>query len=265
MPVTHIALNGAAGAMGRRIICLLEDTPDCELTAAMERPGHPDLGRDAGELAGRGPVAIELSSELTADADVLVDFSAPAAAVERATECAGRGMALLVGTTGLSGEQRQAIERLSDTVPVLIASNLSMGVNLLFRLAEEAASALPDGYDVEIVETHHHRKKDAPSGTALTLAEGICAALGRDPADVLCYGRQGAVGARSEREIGIHAVRGGDIVGEHTVILAGEGERLEITHRATSRDIFARGAIRAARFLASREAGAYTMRDVLGL
>jgi 4-hydroxy-tetrahydrodipicolinate reductase len=263
MATTRIALNGAAGAMGRRIICLLEEDPRCELAAALERPGHPELGRDAGELAGRGVLGVGLSADMQAEADVLVDFSAPAAAVARAIECAGKGMAVLVGTTGLTPDQRQAIERLADDVPVLIASNMSLGVNLMFRLAAEAAAALPEGYDIEIVEAHHHRKKDAPSGTALTLAERICEALGRDPHEALCYGRQGAVGARPEGQIGIHAVRGGDIVGEHTVILAGEGERLEITHTATSRDIFARGAIRAAAFLASREAGLYTMRDVV--
>lgn len=264
MAATRLALNGAAGAMGRRIICLLAEDAGCKLAVALERPGHPDLGRDVGELAGRGEVGVPLSTELHAKADVLVDFSAPAAAVERATECAGRRMAVLVGTTGLSEPQRGAIEGLAEAVPVLIASNMSLGVNLLFRLAAQAAAALPEGYDIEIVEAHHHRKKDAPSGTALTLAERICEALGRQPAEVLCYGRQGAVGARPAGEIGIHAVRGGDIVGEHTVILAGEGERLEITHRATSRDIFARGAIRAAAFLASRQAGLYAMRDVVG-
>lgn len=263
MAATRIALNGAAGAMGRRIICLLEGDPDCELAAALERPGHPELGRDAGVLAGREAIGVDLSADLHAQADVLVDFSAPAATTERAAECAKRGMAVLVGTTGLSDDQRGRIEQLAENVPVLIASNMSLGVNLLFRLAAEAAAALPDGYDIEIVEAHHHRKRDAPSGTALTLAERICEALGREPNEVLRYGRQGAVGARPETEIGIHAIRGGDIVGEHTVLLAGEGERLEITHRATNRDIFARGAIRAAGLLASREAGLYRMRDVL--
>jgi 4-hydroxy-tetrahydrodipicolinate reductase len=172
-------------------------------------------------------------------------------------------MGILIGTTGLDEGQRGQIEGLADRVPVLIASNMSLGVNLMFRLAAEAATALSEGYDIEIIEAHHHRKKDAPSGTALTLAERICEALGRQPADALCYGRQGAVGARPQGEIGIHAVRAGDLVGEHTVILAGEGERLEITHRATSRDIFARGAIDAAAFLASRKAGSYSMRDVV--
>ncbi len=262
--MTTIAVNGAGGAMGRRIICLAAENEGCQVVAALERPDHPDLGKDAGALAGVGPLGVALSAELTAEADVLVDFSAPEAAVARAKECAGRGIAVLIGTTGLSAEQRAQVEGDAATkVPVLIAPNMSLGVNLLFRLAEDAARALPVGYYVDIIEVHHRRKKDAPRGTAMELARRTCRALGRDPADVLCYGRRGLAGPRRREEIAIHAVRGGDIVGDHTVVFAGEGERIELTHRAGSRDIFARGAIRAALFLAGKGPGVYSMEDVL--
>lgn len=258
-----VAVSGAAGAMGRRIIGLLRETEGCQLVAALERPGHPDLGKDAGLLAGGGALGVTLSAELHGKPDVLVDFSAPEGAVARARECAQQRVALVVGTTGLSAEQFSGIERAAARVPVLIAPNMSPGVNLLFRLAEDAAGVLGDGYDVEIVEVHHRRKKDAPSGTAMELARRICRALSRDPETDLCYGRHGLAGPRRPAEIGVHAVRGGDVVGDHTVIFAGDGERVELTHRITNRDVFARGAIRAAAFLVGKAPGVYSMGDVL--
>jgi 4-hydroxy-tetrahydrodipicolinate reductase len=260
----RIAVSGAAGAMGRRVIALMREFQGCELVAALERPGHPDLGKDAGILAGLEPNGVQLSASMSGDPDALIDFSSPDAAVERATECAERGVAVVVGTTGLSSEQMAEMkERVAPHVPVLIAPNMSLGVNLLFRLVEDVARALGEGYDVEIVEAHHRRKKDAPSGTAMELARRICKALKRDPNAALSYGRQGLAGPRKAAEIGVHAVRGGDIVGDHMVMFAADGERIELTHRATSRDVFARGAIRAAIFVTGQRPGMYSMQDVL--
>ena len=259
-----IAVSGAAGAMGRRIIALLGESKDCQLIAALERPAHPDLGKDAGAVAGVGPLGVRISSELAGRPDVLVDFSTPEATTALARECARRGIAVVVGTTGLSAEQLAVLrEEVASKVPVLVAPNMALGVNLLFRLVEEVAGALGAGYDVEIVEAHHRRKKDAPSGTALELARRACKALGLQPEAALRHGRQGLAGPRGNSEIGIHAVRGGDIVGEHTVVFAGEGERVELTHRVSNRDVLARGALRAAAFLARRPAGLYSMQDVL--
>jgi len=188
----------------------------------------------------------------------------PAATISRARQCAEAGVALLIGTTGLSAQQRSEIEdEVATRVPVLIAPNMSVGVNLLYDLVARAAGVLGQGYDVEVIEAHHRRKVDAPSGTAMELARRLCAALGRDPDAVLLYGRSGRVGQRTGEEIAVHAVRGGDIVGDHTVLFAGPGERIELTHRASSRDVFATGAIRAARFLQGQGPGLYTMQDAL--
>jgi 4-hydroxy-tetrahydrodipicolinate reductase len=262
--IVKVAVNGAAGAMGRRVIALLAETHGCELAAALERPGHPDLGRDAGALAGMEALGVQLSAGLSGKPDVLIDFSAPEGATARARDCAERGVAVVIGTTGLSAEQLTEIrERVATKVPVLVAPNMSIGVNLLFRLAEDVARALGEGYDVEIVEAHHRRKKDAPSGTAMELARRVCRALGKDPQASLCYGRQGLVGPRKAGEVGVHAVRVGDIVGEHTVTFAGDGECVELVHKAGSRDVFARGAIRAAMFLVGKAPGVYSMQDVL--
>ena len=260
----RIAVNGAAGAMGKRVIVAAVQSEDCDVVAALESPGHPDLAKDAGIGAGVEPLGIAISSELTGDPEVLVDFSVPAATLGRARECAEAGVAVLIGTTGLSAEQRSEIEdEVAARVPVLIAPNMSVGINALYDLVERAAEVLGQGYDVEVIEAHHRRKKDAPSGTAMELARRLCAALEREPETVLLYGRQGQVGQRTGQEIAVHAVRGGDIVGDHTVLFAGPGERIELTHRASSREVFARGAIRAARFLQGRAPGLYAMRDVL--
>ncbi len=257
------AVSGAAGAMGLRVIALIASAPDMELAAAVDRPDHPDLGRDAGLLARVGELGVPLAAELTGKPDVAIDFSAPAATLALARRCADLGVPLLIGTTGLPAEARAEIEdAVARRIPVLVAANMSLGINLLLRLVETAARALP-GYDVEIVEAHHRRKKDAPSGTAKELARRLLEALGRGE-EALLYGREGMVGARTGEEIAIHAVRGGDIVGDHTVLFAGDGERIELTHRATSRDVFAGGALRAARFLATQQPGLYSMQDVLG-
>ncbi len=259
----RVAVSGAAGAMGLRVIALIAAAPDMELAAAIDRADHPDAGRDAGLLARVGELGVPLGAELTGEPDVAIDFSIPAATLALARQCAEKGVPLLIGTTGLPAETRSEIETdVASRVPVLIAANMSLGVNLLMRLVETAAKALP-GYDVEIVEAHHRRKKDAPSGTAKELANRLLEALGRGE-EALIYGREGIVGARTGEEIAVHAVRGGDIVGDHTVLFAGDGERIELTHRASSRDVFAQGALRAARFLAEQQPGLYSMQDVLG-
>ncbi len=262
--MTRIAVNGAAGRMGRRIISLLTEEPDCTLVCALEQQGHPELGKDAGLVAGVGELGVSISERISQTPQVLLDFSAPEATLARARECAQLGTAMAIGTTGLSADQLDEIRReVASKIPVLVAPNMSVGINLLLKLVGEVARALGQHYDVEIVEVHHRRKKDAPSGTALKLAHTICEALGWDRQDVLTYGRQGVVGERPRKQLAVHAVRGGDVVGDHTVIFAGEGERIELTHRASSRDVFARGAIRAAHFLAACKPGLYSMSDVL--
>ena len=260
----RVGVNGAAGRMGRRIIGLLTEEKDCTLACALERRGHPDLGKDAGLLAGTGPLGVLIAENVSGNPNVLLDFSAPEASVARALECARLGVAVVIGTTGLSAAQMQTIQRdAAARVPVLVAPNMSVGVSVLLNVVGGVARALGEQYDIEIVEMHHRRKKDAPSGTALALAKTICEALSWTPEQALTYGRSGMVGERPVRQIAIHAVRGGDVVGDHTVIFAGEGERIEITHRVSSRDVFARGAIRAARFLVGRAPGLYGMKDVL--
>lgn len=259
-----VALNGAAGAMGRRVVLMAAGDEQVELVAAVECPEHPALGQDAGVIAGSGSSGVALTSELNATADVLIDFSSPDATVRMAETCAQRGIAVVACTTGLT-DQQEAILRaeVASRVPLIHPSNTSLGVNLLFRLAEQAAAALADDYDIEIVEAHHRRKKDAPSGTAKELAQRVCRAKGLVPEQTLLYGRKGICGARAKDEIAVLAIRGGDIVGEHTILFAAEGERIELTHRASSRDVFARGAIRAAKFVAGKPPGVYTMSDVL--
>jgi 4-hydroxy-tetrahydrodipicolinate reductase len=261
----RIAVNGAAGRMGRRVCGLVIAEPDTELVCASEAESHPDLGRDAGELAGAGPVEVHLTDGLGGDAEVVIDFSTPEGASRAAAAAAEMGAALVTGTTGLGPRERAEIESAAGRVPVLSAPNFSLGVNVLFRMARDVAAALGPEYDVEIVEAHHNRKADAPSGTALGLAGEIAGVLGRDPGRDFVHGRKGRVGERKPTEIGLHAVRAGDIVGEHTVVFAGAGERVELVHRAHARDCFVRGALRAARFLVGRPPGRYTMEQVLGL
>ncbi len=259
----RLAVNGAAGAMGRRIIALASEASDIWIVAAADRKDHPDLGKDVGTLSGIGALDVALSSDLSGESDVVVDFSAPAATVKTARICADLGAGLVVGTTGLSEEDVRYLGKdVADSIPVLLAPNMSLGVNIVLDIACRMARALPASYDIEIVEMHHRRKKDAPSGTAREIARRLRGVLSRDESSV-CYGREGMVGARPEGEIGVHAVRGGDVVGEHTVIFAGDGERIEVTHSAGSRDVFAHGAIQAARFIYGKPAGLYTMSDVL--
>jgi len=259
MTTARIVLNGACGRMGRILADLIDADDALELVAALEAPGHPGLG---GAL---GKAGVKVTDALDIDADVLIDFSLPAGTMACLAACVARDVAMVIGTTGLTDAQAERVRAAAEKVPVVFAPNMSAGVNLLFSLVGEVARALGPDYDCEIVEMHHRFKKDAPSGTALQLARKIAEATGRSiPADAV-FGREGKVGERTPREIGIHAVRAGDVVGEHTVSFTTLGERVELAHRASSRETFARGALRAAKWLLGREPGLYTMLDVLGL
>ncbi|GAB4275565.1 MAG: 4-hydroxy-tetrahydrodipicolinate reductase [Deferrisomatales bacterium] len=262
------AVPGAAGRMGGQLVRLIAEADDLELAGAVERPGHPAAGRDAGEVAGVGALGVAIGEDLSAcleEADVVIDFTSAAASVAHAEVVARAGKAIVIGSTGFTAEQRAAVRACGGAARVFQAPNMSVGVNVLLRVVADVARLLGDAYDVEIVETHHRFKKDAPSGTALALAESVAEALGRDLAADGVHGRHGLVGERGAREIGIHAVRAGDVVGDHTVIFGGLGERVEVTHKATSRETFARGALRAARWVVAQPPGFYTMLDLLGL
>jgi 4-hydroxy-tetrahydrodipicolinate reductase len=262
----RVIVNGAAGRMGRLIVKGVCEDPELRLVAALEADGHPLLGRDAAELAGLDePVGVPLAADEMPEADVLVDFSAPAATLARAREAAAKGIALVIATTGLAPEQRAELESLSRDVAVLVSANMSLGVNLVFQLAAEAARMLDESFDIEIVEAHHRHKKDAPSGTALTLLRAVCEARGWNPDQVAVYGRHGHTGERPTHEVAVHAVRGGEVVGDHTVMFIGPAEQVSLRHHAQSREIFASGAVHVARFLAGRAPGLYTMKDALGL
>ncbi|PLX78424.1 MAG: 4-hydroxy-tetrahydrodipicolinate reductase [Desulfuromonas sp.] len=266
--MTRIAVTGAAGRMGGRIITLITETEGLSVTGAVEMAGHPRLGEDAGYIAGCGDLGVAITDSLEealADSDVLIDFTWPEVTIANAVVCEKLGKGLVVGTTGLKGEQRGIIEAVAKTIPVVFAPNMSVGVNVCFKLLKDIAQTLGDGFDVEIVELHHNKKKDSPSGTAVRMGEIVADALDRDYDQVANYHREGMCGERTSEEIGMQTVRGGDIVGEHTVYFIGMGERIELTHRAMSRDMFARGAIRAAGWLGDKPAGLYDMQDVLGL
>lgn len=264
----EIVVAGAAGRMGHRIIACLADAADLRLVGALEAPGHPALGRDAGELAGVAKAGVSVgadaSAEITRDR-VLIEFSVPEASLAHLRLVAQAGARAVIGTTGFSAEQRAEIGDLAKRAAILISPNMSVATNVAFKLLATMAKALGDEYDVEITEIHHRFKKDAPSGTALRMAEIVAAALGRDLDQVAVYGRQGLPGERTKPEIGILSLRSGDVVGEHTVSFGTLGERLELTHRAHNRDTYARGAVRAARFIVGRPPGLYSMADVLGL
>lgn len=261
-------VTGAAGRMGGRVLALAKEASDFQIVGATERPGHPAVGRDAGEVAAIGTVGVPVADSLSsviAGADVVIDFTAPEASMAHVKAASAAGVAIVVGTTGLTKEQLDEARRLASKMACVISPNMSVGVNVLFKVLKEVAHTLGDDYDVEIVEAHHHFKKDAPSGTALRMAQVVAQALGRDLDQVGNYGRKGLVGERPKAEIGVHTVRAGDIVGEHTVLFGGMGERIEIIHRAHSRDNFARGALRAARFVVRASKGLHDMADVLGL
>ncbi len=263
-----IAVSGAAGRMGKRILALAHEHPELEIVGALEAVGHPALGKDAGEAAGIGNIGVPIVSDVSVllkDCDVLIDFSSPQASLANVEYAASAGKGIVVGTTGFSEDQKRRLSQAGSATRCLVAPNMSMGVNLLFKLVENAARVLGGEYDVEIVESHHRMKKDAPSGTAKKLAEIAATALNRDLAKDGVYGRSGLVGERTKEEIGVMALRGGDIVGEHTVMFVTNGERIELIHRAHSRDALAKGALQAAIWLVSQPKGLYDMQDVLGL
>lgn len=263
----RIAVAGASGRMGRTLIEAVAQSDDCVLVAALDVAGSAWLGKDAGELMG-APCGVRISDDMDAvlpGADCLIDFTRPEGSLRHLTSCRHSGVHMVIGTTGFSAEGKRAIQEAARDIPIVFAPNMAVGVNLVFRLLDVAARALRDGYDVEVIEAHHRHKVDAPSGTALRMGEVVAAALGRELADCAVYGREGHTGERPPTQIGFATVRGGDIVGDHTVLFAGTGERVEISHKAASRMPYAMGALRAARFMRGRSSGLFDMQDVLGL
>jgi 4-hydroxy-tetrahydrodipicolinate reductase len=264
----RIAVLGADGRMGRALTrAVMAASPRAQLAAASERPGHAAVGKDAGVVAGVEAAGVAIAEELPArgTADVWIDFTSANVTESVATTAATQGIGLVVGTTGLGTHARAALGVAATRIPVVYAANYSVGINVMLKLIADAARALGPDYDIELVEAHHRAKRDAPSGTALTLADALAAASGRDLAAAARYARHGDIGARSHNEIGIQTLRGGDVVGDHTVMFLGNGDRLEVTHRASTRDTFAVGAVRAALWVVGCQPGLYDMRNVLGL
>ncbi len=266
--MTRIAVAGAAGRMGRRICALTFDHKNLLLTGGFEHKDHPDIGKDLGEIVGHDVGGIKLSSsieEVLDKCDVLIDFTAPDVTIKNMEALVNSKVAFVTGTTGIDKDGQNRIAELALKVPCVYAGNMSLGINLLTKIVADIASALGDDYDVEVIEAHHKMKKDAPSGTALMLAKAAADALGRDLDKDGVFSRHGIIGERAKKEIGIQTIRGGDVVGEHTVMFLGMGERIEVAHRVSNRDTFARGALKAALWLSGKPAGLYNMQDVLGL
>jgi len=266
--MTKVIIAGAAGRMGRRIGYMVNEHQDLEVAAGFERPDSPDVGKDMGELGGYGTNGVKVAGDLAAvidQGDVIIDFTFHEATMKIARQAAQKNRAMVIGTTGLSQENLQELAELCKNMPCVQAPNMAVGVNVLFKLAAKVASILGNDYDMEIVEAHHRMKKDAPSGTAMKLGEVMAEAVGRDLEKDGVFARHGIIGERTDKEIGLQTIRAGDIVGEHTVYFAGAGERLELTHRAHSRDNFARGASLAAAWVGKQPNGLYNMFDVLGL
>jgi 4-hydroxy-tetrahydrodipicolinate reductase len=264
----RVAILGATGRMGHALIDCVLQTPELRLTAGVALPGSVGFGSDAALLVGRAPIGVLIRDDLEGAAlaaDALIDFTRPEGTLAALEACVRHQRALVIGTTGFSAEQKQEVLDAARTIPICMAANFSVGVNVCLNLLDRAARSLGDAYDVEIVEAHHRNKIDAPSGTALRMGEAVASALGRKLEDCAVYGREGVTGIRDGRTIGFATVRGGDVVGDHTVMFLGDGERVEISHKASSRSNFARGALRAAAWLRGRPAGFYDMRDVLGL
>lgn len=263
-----VAIVGAAGRMGRMLVQAVCAEDDMSVAAAVEREDNPQVGVDAGTVAGIGEIGVRIDSSLEralAVSAVCIDFTLPGPTVEHARACRRQRRGMVIGTTGLSPDQVAALEDAARDIPIVHAPNMSVGVNLCFTLLDVAARALGDSVDIEIIEAHHRNKVDAPSGTAVRMGEIVAGALGRSLADCAVYGREGHTGIRDRKTIGFETIRAGDIVSEHTVMFAGEGERIELTHRGTSRANFAAGAVRATRWIAHRPPGLYDMQDVLGL
>jgi 4-hydroxy-tetrahydrodipicolinate reductase len=262
-----VVVAGSSGRMGRALLEAVMGSSELRLHAALERAGHPAIGRDAGELVGAA-CGVRISADpagAVAGADVLIDFTRPEGALAHLDACRAQRVKMVIGTTGFSPPQRAQVSAASREIAIVMAPNMSVGTNLVFKLIATAARVLGEGYDVEIIEAHHRHKVDAPSGTALRMGEIVASTLGRDLAQCAVYGREGVTGERAASTIGFSAVRGGDIVGDHTVLFAGTGERVEISVKAGSRATYAQGALRAARWLQQRSSGLYDMQDVLGL
>lgn len=266
--MTRIAITGAAGRMGRALLEAGQNTADVDVTTAIERVGSSVIGADAGEVAGIGAMALAIADDLAAvtDAfDVFIDFTRPEVSLENIRICRAAGRRMVIGTTGFDEAGKKAIADAAQDIAIVFAPNMSVGVNLCFKLLDLAARVMGDEVDIEVVEAHHRHKVDAPSGTALRMGEVVADALGRDLADCAVYGREGNTGERDRKTIGFETIRAGDIVGDHTVIFADIGERVEITHKASSRLTFANGAVRAAKWLMDHDSGLFDMQDVLDL
>jgi len=262
--MVKIAITGVAGRMGRRIVALAIESERFDIVAATEARGHQAVGKDVGELAGVGRFGLEVTEALEQTPEALIDFTGPEGTLHWLEVCRSRKVPMVIGTTGLTASQQAEVADAAGAIPIVCAANMSVGVNVLLNIVGQVAKALGEDYDIEIAETHHRFKKDAPSGTALALAKSICAAVGKDPGEALVYGRGGQC-PRKKGEIGMHALRVGDTVGEHTVYFGNLGETITIAHSAHTRDTFARGALRAAAWLIGKKPGLYTMMDVLGL
>lgn len=268
MTITKAIIAGAAGRMGCRLISLIKSSDSFSLAGAVESKGHPSIGQDAGEVAGCGKIDVRIGDDLSALlalGQVVVDFSVPSATMQHVRTTAQHRRAMVIGTTGFSPTELDELKQLSAQIPCVCSPNMSVGVNVIYKVIADMAKTLGEDYDIEVVEAHHRLKKDAPSGTALKLADILARAMDRDLSRVGVYSRKGMIGERTRKEIGVQTIRAGDIVGDHTVLFGTVGERIEVTHRAHSRDTFASGALRAARWVVHQPPGLYDMLDVLGL
>ena len=263
-----VSIMGVSGRMGRAIYRLLDAEDDIQIIGATEIESHPDMGMDVGLVAGEQEIGVSITPDVetsSKEADVIVDFTAPSSTINNATFASANNKAMVIGTTGFDESQKIELDRLASKFPCVFSPNMSIGVNVMFEATKKLAEVLGDDYDVEIIEAHHKHKVDAPSGTALRLGEAAAEGLGRDFSSVARFERHGSIGERKEKEIGMQTIRAGDIVGEHTVMFCGAGERIELTHRAMSRDNFAKGVVRAAKWIPGKPSGIYTMKEVLGL
>lgn len=263
-----VSIMGVSGRMGRSIYRLLDAEDDIQIVGATEIENHPDMGKDIGLVAGEGEIGVQLSCGLEAsskEADVIVDFTVPSSTLNNARYASASGKAMVIGTTGFDDDQRKELNELAKSFPCVFSPNMSIGVNVMFEATKKLAEILGDDYDIEIIEAHHKHKVDAPSGTALKLGEAAAEGLSRDFNSSARYERHGVIGERGEKEIGMQTIRAGDIVGEHTVMFCGAGERIELTHRAMSRDNFAKGVVRAVQWVSGKPSGMYTMKEVLGI
>ena len=266
--MVNIIVAGAAGRVGARIVNAISQTDGVKLSGAFEHPESPSIGQDAGLAAGLGPIGIKIADSINKvinQGDVVIDFTSPKASLENIKIVSEKGLSMVIGTTGMTGDLLQEVEKIARGMRCVISPNMSVGVNVMLRVAAMMAEMLGDDYDMEIVEAHHRLKKDAPSGTAMAIAKTLAKASGRDLDKVAVYERKGITGERTKEEIGIQTLRAGDITGDHTIMFGGIGERLELIHRAHNRDNFARGAVRAAKWIVEQPAGLYNMQDVLGI